>query len=80
MDPPPPYIPSIIAPNNITPPDNNTPSNTPLNTNTDFLDLTPKPKMRIYIPFPCYSIDITDFPRIRFVSNAVIDGDSPKVI
>jgi hypothetical protein len=33
-----------------------------------------KSKCRVIIPFPCYDIDITDFPRIRFIPNSVSDG------
>lgn len=33
-----------------------------------------KHKIRTIIPFPFYDIDITDFPKIKFVKNCVTDG------
>lgn len=36
-------------------------------------------KIRTIIPFPFYDIDITDFPRIKFIKNSVTDG-TPRVI
>lgn len=33
-----------------------------------------KRKIRTIIPFPFYDIDITDFPKIKFIKNSVSDG------
>ena len=34
-----------------------------------------KSKSRIIIPFPFYDIDITEFPRIKFIPNYISDGN-----
>lgn len=41
---------------------------------SDISKLNIKKKPRIIIPFPCYDIDITNFPRIKLVSNSITDG------
>lgn len=33
-------------------------------------------KVRTIIPLPFYDIDITDFPKIKFIKNSVTDGTS----
>ena len=40
----------------------------------DINDETKKQKIRTIIPFPFYDIDITDFPKIKFIKNSVTDG------
>lgn len=37
-----------------------------------------KSKCRVIIPFPCYDIDITNFPWIKFIPNHVSDGKAKK--
>lgn len=46
----------------------------PPNEKTPLLE-TPKKKRRTLVPFPCYTLDITDFPKITFIPNSVIDND-----
>lgn len=60
MDSPPPYVPYPIDTNN----DNNNSSNSSTRTHR---------RVRIILPLPFYSLDITDFPRMKWINNKKLD-------